>query len=429
MFGGAFSNNKRNKQSNHFQFDLDGFLLTQEQFSRRVRQERSRTERSNLPLCLVIIHLNSLLDSLVRESRSSPQIFLRHLVDMLKKSTRESDDKGWYQEGKIALLAPDTDESGARVLLTRLVRRITDYWDSNDGFQEFDVQKLINISLLQGGRSYLPSDQQDKEVEAQSSVLRENDFLDFSSSHPSTSCSLGTVGTVNVAAMEWPFASEDINEARLRNLQFKVKRVIDIVGSLTGILLSAPAMLLIAALIRLCSSGPVLFRQERVGLLGKPFTFLKFRSMKVDCDPSIHEAYVKKWIQGENNAINRGTAEQPLYKITDDTRITRFGGFLRKSSLDELPQLFNVLKGDMSLVGPRPDLTYAIDHYKSWHYRRAMVLKPGMTGLWQVDGRSSTTWDQMVRMDLTYVRTWNLWLDLKIIFKTFCVMISSKGAY
>ena len=428
MFGEIFPNNKRKKQNNHFQSDLEGFFLTKEEFFVRVRQERLRSERSNLPLCLVIMHLDSLLDSLVEKSCSPPRTFLGHLADMLQNSTRQSDVKGWFQEGMIGLLAPDTTESGARALVKKLVRKITDYWDSNDGFREPDVRKFFGISPLQTGLGYLARDQQDKEVEAKITILRENNFLD-SAPHLSTPCSSGTLGTVNMAAMERPFALEVTNGARLRNLQFKVKRVIDIVGSLTGILLIGPAMLLIAALIKLTSPGPAIFRQQRVGLLGKPFTFLKFRTMKVDSDPSIHSAYVAKWVQGENDAINKGTAEQPIYKIIDDTRITPFGAFLRKSSLDELPQLFNVLKGDMSLVGPRPDLTYAIDYYKSWHHRRTMEVKPGMTGLWQVDGRCRATWDEVVRMDLTYAQTWNLWLDLKIIFKTFRVVISSKGGH
>ena len=188
-------------------------------------------------------------------------------------------------------------------------------------------------------------------------------------------------------------------------------------------------MLTIAALVRLTSKGPPLFRQERLGLFGKPFTFLKFRSMKADCDSSLHEIYVTKLINMENEPTKNATVEQALYKITDDPRITPLGGFLRKSSLDELPQLFNVLKGDMSLVGPRPHPLYECEQYKRWHCKRILEMKPGITGLWQISGRSSTTYDQMVRLDLAYMRKWNLLLDLKIIVKTFWVVLSTKGAY
>ncbi|OEU81367.1 MAG: hypothetical protein BA873_09140 [Desulfobulbaceae bacterium C00003063] len=235
--------------------------------------------------------------------------------------------------------------------------------------------------------------------------------------------------TICVAAAQWPFSLEILSQIRGKDLQLGVKRVVDIIGSLTGILLFSPLMLLIAVLIKVTSPGPVLFRQERLGHLGKPFIFLKFRSMKVACDASIHRDYVTRLIKGENSEINEGTADQPVYKITEDHRVTSIGRFLRKSSLDELPQFFNVLKGDMSLVGPRPPIPYECDQYRRWHCSRVLEVKPGITGLWQVTGRSSTTFDEMVRLDLKYVRTWNLWLDIRILFKTFWSMISAKGGY
>jgi lipopolysaccharide/colanic/teichoic acid biosynthesis glycosyltransferase len=230
-------------------------------------------------------------------------------------------------------------------------------------------------------------------------------------------------------AAPWPFSFEILDQIRDKELQLKIKRAMDILGSLTGILLFCPPMLVIAASIKLTSRGHVLFRQQRLGLLGKPFTFLKFRSMRAACDPSLHKAYVTKLIKGENSEINKGTADQAVYKITHDPRVTPIGRFLRKSSLDELPQFFNVLKGDMSLVGPRPPIPYECDQYKRWHCRRVLEVKPGITGLWQVSGRSSTTFDEMVRLDLKYVRTWDLWLDIKILFKTFWAVISAKGGY
>ena len=188
-------------------------------------------------------------------------------------------------------------------------------------------------------------------------------------------------------------------------------------------------MLIIAVLIKLTSRGPVLFQQERLGFLGKPFVFKKFRSMEVGCDQSFHKDYVTKLINGQCDVINKGTIDQPLYKITDDPRVTSIGKFLRKTSLDELPQFFNVLKGDMSLVGPRPPIPYECDIYKRWQCRRVLEVKPGITGLWQVKGRSSTTFDEMVRLDLAYIRNWSLWLDFKIILKTFWAVVSTKGGY
>ena len=201
------------------------------------------------------------------------------------------------------------------------------------------------------------------------------------------------------------------------------KRAIDIVGSLMAIVTLSPAFLLIGALVKLTSKGPVLFRQQRVGMSGREFTFFKFRSMFANSDPAIHQEYIRKLIT-QKVADPQGT-----YKITHDPRITPVGRFLRKTSLDELPQFFNVLKGEMSLVGPRPPIPYEMEKYSMWHRRRVFEAKPGITGIWQVHGRSRTTFDEMVRMDLRYVREQSLWLDIKLLFKTPLAAARGKGAY
>jgi lipopolysaccharide/colanic/teichoic acid biosynthesis glycosyltransferase len=190
-----------------------------------------------------------------------------------------------------------------------------------------------------------------------------------------------------------------------------------------AIVLFSPALLLIGGLVKLTSKGPVLFRQRRVGHAGREFTFLKFRSMFVNSDPAIHQEYVRKLISQQLTEAN-GT-----YKIMNDPRVTLVGRFLRKTSLDELPQFFNVLKGEMSLVGPRPPIPYELEKYSSWHRRRVFEAKPGITGIWQVYGRSRTTFDEMVRMDLRYVREQSLWLDIKLLFKTPLAVMRGKGAY
>ena len=223
--------------------------------------------------------------------------------------------------------------------------------------------------------------------------------MEFSASQSDESTTLLSTGAVDIAVTEWPFTFEILNQSQMRDLQLRLKRLIDIVGSISGIVLAAPLMLIISVIVKLTSPGPVLFRQERLGFLAKPFAFLKFRSMHVGCDPSLHQEYVCKLIKGENDAINKGTADQPLFKITDDPRITKFGKFLRKSSLDELPQFFNVLKGDMSLVGPRPPIAYECDVYKRWHCRRVLEVKPGITGLWQVSGRNDIEYDKRVQSE------------------------------
>jgi lipopolysaccharide/colanic/teichoic acid biosynthesis glycosyltransferase len=167
-----------------------------------------------------------------------------------------------------------------------------------------------------------------------------------------------------------------------------------------------------------------------VGLYGKKFMFLKFRTMYVGNDSRVHEEYIKKLIAGKIDAESGdGASQKPVYKITNDKRVTPIGEFLRKTSLDELPQFINVLLGDMSLVGPRPPIPYEVQNYDIWHRCRVVEVKPGITGLWQVMGRSTTSFDEMVRLDIKYSREWSIWLDLKIIAKTPWSVIKGKGAY
>jgi exopolysaccharide biosynthesis polyprenyl glycosylphosphotransferase len=207
-----------------------------------------------------------------------------------------------------------------------------------------------------------------------------------------------------------------------------VKRAVDIICSTALLILASPLMLATAIAVKLTSPGPVIFRQMRVGRGGKPFLFYKFRSMRCDNDDAIHREYVQNLIQGRHDQINEGDADKPVYKLRSDTRTTAVGRIIRRTSIDELPQLFNVLKGEMSLVGPRPPIPYEIENYQSWHLRRLQEVRPGITGLWQVEGRSKTTFDDMVRLDLRYIRNRSLWLDIKILCKTVVVVIRCDGA-
>jgi lipopolysaccharide/colanic/teichoic acid biosynthesis glycosyltransferase len=179
----------------------------------------------------------------------------------------------------------------------------------------------------------------------------------------------------------------------------------------------------------LSSKGPILFKQERIGQYGKSFTFLKFRSMYVDNDHNVHREYVTKLIAQTPDADLASRNGNGVYKLTNDMRVTRVGKFIRRTSLDELPQLINVLKGDMSLVGPRPPIPYELAAYQTWHRRRLLEVKPGITGLWQVTGRSRVKFDEMVRLDLRYATSWSPWLDLKILFRTPMAVIKGSGAY
>jgi lipopolysaccharide/colanic/teichoic acid biosynthesis glycosyltransferase len=205
-----------------------------------------------------------------------------------------------------------------------------------------------------------------------------------------------------------------------------VKRAFDLVTSLALLTLLSPLMLLVAALVKCTSPGPIFFRQVRIGRMAKPFTMLKFRTMYVNNDNAVHQQYVSWFIKSSSQAQQSGKAD--VFKIKNDPRVTAIGRFLRKTSFDELPQLWNVVRGDMSLVGPRPPLQYEVDQYQRWHCRRVLEAKPGITGLWQVSGRSRTTFDEMVRLDLRYARTCSLWTDIKILLATPAAVISGKGA-
>jgi lipopolysaccharide/colanic/teichoic acid biosynthesis glycosyltransferase len=221
---------------------------------------------------------------------------------------------------------------------------------------------------------------------------------------------------------------------------FLTKRILDVLLALIILVFLSPLLALIAAAILIYSPGPVLFTQERVGTKrqyrkGNPywrkesFKIYKFRTMKVHSDSSVHQAYVKALIENDRNQMNLLQGENTeVRKLIHDSRITRPGGLLRKFSLDELPQFWNVLRGDMSLVGPRPAIPYEVEMYKPWHCQR-LAAQPGITGLQQVKARCITNFDDQVRLDIEYINDQSLWLDLKIILMTPFVIISAKGAH
>ena len=206
-----------------------------------------------------------------------------------------------------------------------------------------------------------------------------------------------------------------------------LKRSFDVLFTLGVALIGLPFYLLIAALIKLTSEGPVLFVQERVGQDGRAFRFYKFRTMLVDNSDVQHRTFAEDFIKGRLMSESE-EGDRRVFKMQNDPRVTSIGRFLRKTSLDELPQFINVLRGEMTLVGPRPPLSYELAHYKEWH-RGRLVVKPGLTGLWQVSGRSTVPFDEMVMLDLYYIENWSLALDMKIILRTVPVMLFGLGGY
>src|SRR5687767_5776108 len=204
-----------------------------------------------------------------------------------------------------------------------------------------------------------------------------------------------------------------------------VKRSFDLIVAALAIAALFPFWLLIALLIKFDSRGPIFYTQERVGMDGRLFLLYKFRTMKAGADPEIHKKYQRAFIAGRSEA-NLGDANKPTYKLLADPRVTRVGRWLRRTSLDEVPQLLNVLMSDMSIVGPRPPIAYEVESYDLWH-RKRLDMKPGLTGLWQVSGRNRLPFEEMVRLDLFYIENWSLRLDLKIILRTVFVMLGGEG--
>lgn len=218
-----------------------------------------------------------------------------------------------------------------------------------------------------------------------------------------------------------------MSRSRTMRFQRALKRGMDILGAACGIAVLSPILLLISLAVKLSSPGPVLFRQRRMGLHGRPFVLFKFRSMAADSDPSIHRRYWEGLRnQGQEASVDK--AGNRVYKLVDDPRVTKLGRLLRRWSLDELPQLFNVIQGHMSLVGPRPCLVYEWESYRDWHKNR-LAVNAGITGLWQVTGRSNVNFEEMVLLDLYYAANWSLGMDFKLILRTIPAVLNGEGAH
>lgn len=208
---------------------------------------------------------------------------------------------------------------------------------------------------------------------------------------------------------------DNIDENRKRIYEIS-KRAIDIIGAGSGLLLLSPVIAIVACAVKFTSKGPVFFSQKRVGKNGELFDMYKFRSMVVNAEE------LKEKLAHQNEMSG------PMFKMKDDPRVTKVGKFIRKTSLDELPQLWNVLKGDMSLVGPRPSLPKEVKQFEKWMYKR-LTVKPGLTCYWQVSGRNNIDFEDWMKLDISYVEDRNLWIDIKLIFKTVGVLFGDKNAH
>ena len=355
-------------------YDISGYYQ-QDLFREMLARERKRTERSRNPFVLILIDIGEL----IRErgpKNITGIIAVQKIKESLAEIIRETDIRGWYEKQRVlGMIFTEIGEMNQQTLTEK-------------------VRKQIELAIGGWGTGQI-------EISAFSFPVHEQN------------------GSSEVLIKFYPEAGS----APKKRGKLILKRIVDIAGGVIGVVLFAPLFILMPPLIKLTSKGPVFYRQERVGEKGQLFTLLKFRSMYINTDDSIHKEYVSKLIKG---AVDD---EKGVYKIQKDPRVTPIGRFLRKTSLDEIPQFLNVLKGDMSLVGPRPPIPYETAQYDLWHIRRIMESKPGITGIWQVEGRSQTSFDGMVRMDLQYLKKQSIWLDLKLILKTPFALLTAKGAY
>lgn len=345
--------------------------------------ERKRTERSKAPFVLM------LLEAVSDRGQKSGSVTLNRVAAALLTSSRDTDLVGWYADGAIVgTMFTGLIVTDKRAVLDTFLAKVSATLQEELTADEFN-QVRISFHLFPD---------------------------DWDHEKP---------GRPTNSALYPDLASHD----KGRRSVLIVKRAVDITGSTAMLMLLAPVFAVIALAIKLTSRGPVFYRQQRVGRYGQTFTFLKFRSMFVNNDCNVHKEFVTQLIASNPGEEKRSENGKGVFKLTNDKRITRVGGLLRRTSLDELPQFINVLKGEMSLVGPRPPIPYELAAYQTWHRQRLLAVKPGITGLWQVTGRSRVRFDEMVRLDLRYASTWTPWLDLKILLRTPGAVIRGSGAY
>jgi lipopolysaccharide/colanic/teichoic acid biosynthesis glycosyltransferase len=347
-------------------------VLSERLFHHLLSLERKRSQRTGDPFVLMIIDLSQVSENETLE--------VSRICEVLRSGTRDTDLCGWYRAPSLfGMIFTALQTINRKAVENAISNKVTSALGAL-----FDCNEMSRIQI---SFHYFP-EKVDSAVSASS-----EDVLD-------------------------PNRMNTLSGALNRG----VKRAIDVAGSFSLLLVLSPLLVLIAVVVKVSSKGPVLFKQCRIGKGGLKFDCLKFRTMHTDCDHEIHKQYVQKLIQS-------GADREGVYKIVNDPRVTPIGKYLRKFSLDELPQLCNVLLGDMSLVGPRPPIPYEIKYYRLWHWRRINESKPGITGMWQVFGRSRTNFDDMVRLDIRYIERQSVLLDIKLLLMTPWVVITGFGAY
>jgi lipopolysaccharide/colanic/teichoic acid biosynthesis glycosyltransferase len=355
-------------------------VLAENVFHSMLTLERRRAERSRKPFVLMLLDANL--------EHGPAEEILKQAVEIALASKRETDLVGWYKQGSILGIIFTEVSLEGETPITETLRA-----------------KMETAFLKHLGRERASKIAISVHIFPESFDKNGSGWVADSKLYPDLK-----------------------RKGARKKLPLVIKRAIDIAGSGALLLMLSPFLAAIVALIKLTSKGPVIYKQERLGQFGERFWCLKFRTMYTNNDPKIHQDYVQQFIAGKDGLDKSEGEEQPVYKLVKDPRVTFIGGFLRKTSLDELPQFWNVLLGDMSLVGPRPPVPYEFEVYDIWHRRRVLEVKPGVTGLWQVSGRNRMRFDEMVRLDLRYCQTWSIWLDLKILIATPRAVFNGGGA-
>ncbi len=336
-------------------------IFTITDFHAILKRERYLSDRNSHGFSLVTFD-----KAIIKKENNSSRKF----TEIFSNRLRITDTVGWYNTNKISVLLPETDYNGAKIFADLIRMQIA----SPDHIYLYDIYTYPYKNWQSGN---------------------------------------GDKGINHL---------KGVSEKDCTKISFKYKmplwkRTLDILCSSFGLLLLSPFLLLVGLMIKIVSPGPIFFKQQRVGLSGEIFNFYKFRTMKVNNDASIHQKHLKELINGESNE------DKPMGKLKNDNRIIPMGTFLRKSCIDELPQLINVLRGEMSLVGPRPCILYEAEEFLRWQARRFDII-PGMTGIWQISGKNKRTFKEMIRLDIEYISKHSFWLDIKILFKTPLVIFS-----
>jgi len=374
-----------------------------EQFSAILERERARADRNEHQFSVVVF------ETVGAKAHSAEA---QHLVHVLTKRIRFTDQLGWFDSHRIAVLLPETPAAGAWKLADDTCTAL-----GTDG--RFPECNVYTYPSRRSNDHYGHSDRFHIED------IRPKSATSASRSFP-ISAKLGrgehSLSDIEATRSDQRHRTNEVTEPMQRLFCHPLplwKRAADVVVSSLCLIILSPLMLLVALIIKGVSPGPVLFKQDRAGCGGRPFTMWKFRTMEVGADTSTHQEYVSKLIRSSGGNCK----PKPMIKLSNESRVIPLGQIFRRTYIDELPQLINVLRGEMSLVGPRPPILYELEEYQTWHYKRIDVV-PGMTGLWQISGKNRLTFDEMMRLDIRYWRQQSLWLDARILLMTPLAIVS-----